>query len=98
MPASHLAIGCRTHLCNEPVRSHFACYEGVPLCDTSQLPAGHAPPARMDALRVLVGWAVGSALLAAGFGRLLQFVDGRAGMRTQRVRCARYNGITANGN
>jgi hypothetical protein len=47
----------------------------------------------MDALRVLVGWAVEAALLAAGSGRLLQFVDGRAGMRTQRVRCARYNAL-----
>src|SRR5260221_917450 len=76
MPASHLAIGCRTHLCNEPVRSHLARYEGAPLCGTSQLPAGHAPPIRMDALRVLVGRAVEAALLAAGFGRLLQFVGG----------------------
>jgi len=38
----------------------------MPLCGTSQLPAGHAPPNRVDALRVLVGWAVEAALLAAG--------------------------------
>jgi RNA polymerase sigma-70 factor (ECF subfamily) len=46
-------------------------------------------------LRVVLVWAVGAELLAAGFGLLLRLVDGLAGMRTRRVRFARYNGITA---
>ncbi|MEO7021062.1 MAG: hypothetical protein ABI234_12980 [Ktedonobacteraceae bacterium] len=51
-------------MCSELVRSHLACYEGVPLCGTSQLLADYAPPTWVDALRVLLGWAVVADLLA----------------------------------